>query len=446
MTSSSTGIKQNSKQYPYTIEQTWWHISDTYHPYPSHHFRQVMDIILFNNTGLPDENKYPILDIDLPPNSSSFRVYARNIGKEIAFILPSQQITDSDVFDDNESKPVHLHLPRYSEFPSFTRINPGSKNEKGYHLKLEIEYEKSDGEIGTRPSIQSRKKSLIDNRTVIVQEQGIICYYWRRFTDFIRPKMESSITIPGLIVPEFSITLPKGWELETPLIDRFNAAVRGNNRNGLSNIELSVNWILDSKKINDSMEFISFWNKMFKEHDFLLEEYLRDSLLIPINYDTIFLLGEPNFENINGRYKYVYIMDDNSNEKYIRMMNNYRLVSSYLEDDDSNTTIQQINTLQYNAELTTIAVVLSFWIPIVFSLGSLVGMILTITGFIHFSPENGSPWALLISFLVAYAAYLYTFFSYKKEGYNIPSNKVLASVLFMVVVLVFTVVFACVNT
>ncbi|MBQ4597489.1 MAG: hypothetical protein IJB12_03730 [Methanocorpusculum sp.] len=447
---TSRNSLQNPDSCPYVIEQTWWHISDTYFPYPSHHVRQVMDIALRQVSKDESDLSSPSIEIVFPNNTSSFRFYARNIGKEIAFILPSEKSATSDsidgLFSDIHSEresTFSLHLPSYSEFPSYYSSPGSSENDMRYHLKLEVEYAKSslkqDGEL----SIQRRADSLTMNKPVIIRESGFISYYWRRICNIVRPKMESVVSIPGLIFPEFSITLPKGWELETPLHARF-LSLFGESKNGIYNIEYSLYWDLIANDDGDNISTSLLWDKILDDNPDLKCDYLESELFVPMGDDgCIYSLGSPDFEIIDGRFKYVYILSDESTSSYIKMKENYSYIKNNLSKKDI--LLQQVNTLKYNTELTTLSVMLSFWIPAFFAMGSVILLALTLTGFLHVSPDNISVWALFISFLVAYAAYLYTFFSYKKDGYAIPSNKVIVFAILMILFIGIGAITACIS-
>lgn len=446
---TSRNSLQNPDLCPYVIEQTWWHINDTYFPYPSHHVRQVMDIALRQGSKDEGDLSSPSIEIVFPNNTSSFRFYARNIGKEIAFIIPSENSATidsldglfSDIHNERELS-FYLHLPSYSELPSYYPSSCNENNEKYYHLKLEVEYAKSslkqDGEL----SIQRRADSLTMNKPVIIREAGFISYYWRHICNIVRPKMESLVSISGLIVPEFSITLPKGWELETPLHARF-LSLFGESKNGIYNIEFTTYWDLLSTNGGDSISTSLLWDKILNDNSELKADYLENKLFVPIDDGCIYSLGSPDFEIVDGRFKYVYILSDESTSSYIKMKENY----SYIKNNLSKMGImlQQVNTLKYNAELTTLSVMLSFWIPAFFAMGSVILLALTLTGFLHVSPDNISVWALFISFLVAYAAYLYTFFSYKKDGYAIPSNKVIVFAILMILFIGIGAITACIS-
>lgn len=446
---TSRNSLQNSDLSSYVIEQTWWHISDTYFPYPSHHVRQVIDISLRKASNDEGNLSSPTIEIEYPNNISSLRIYARNIGKEIAFMIPFQNQETINSIDDVPDRPykrdfsAHLHLPSYSEFPLYYTSESNLENDdKRYHLKLEVEYSKSalieDGEL----SIQRRSESLIMNKSTILCQEGFMSYYWKRICDIIRPKRESFIGIPGVIFPEFSITLPKGWELETPLHARF-LSLFGESKNGLYNIEYSLYWDLIANDDGDNISTSLLWDKILNDNPNLKCDYLENELFVPIEGSCIYSLSRPDFAIVDGRFKYVYILSDDSLPSYIKMIDNYSSVDKILRNDSI--VLQQVNMLRYNAELTTLSVMLSFWIPVFFAAGSAALLILTLTGFLHASPDNISIWALFISFFVAYAAYLYTFFSYKKDGYEIPSNKVIVFAIFMILCLGIGAVTACIG-
>ena len=104
---------------PTEIQQTWWHIEETYFPSPARKIRQVMDIFT---------NEHQIVFPLIPQPFVGLKVIARNANNnEIAFL---------DVKHQNQV--IILNLDNTNKFPDapagLTKYD-GMK-----HLKIEIEY------------------------------------------------------------------------------------------------------------------------------------------------------------------------------------------------------------------------------------------------------------------------------------------------------------------
>lgn len=346
----------------YNIQQTWWHIEDTFNPHPFHHLREIKDIHLRRNIfdNLPEKTIF----IDLPPNIFSIKVRCRNPEQELAYTIDNEK---------NGGISMHIHLPELAQFP-IVKDTDGSEN---YHIKLEIEY--ALGQDENSIGIQSRKQKLKTEKPLIINKLGHTGYWKLQLKNLIRPKADCSSEIEGWIFPEFNITLPRGWEMETPIKKRASGVFRGSSKNGLSNVNLSITGGSGQT------------------------EYLT--------------LTRPDIELINGRRKYIYILSETSQKRYQELR----------KKNSDNTEAAPLFRLNYSAELSTISTVFSFWIPVIFTLiscGILAAGILDKCNVIVF-----------VSFLVAYLAFLYTYFSYRKDGYDIPSGKIWLLMFVMIVVL-----------
>lgn len=183
------------------IQQTWWHIDDTYFPHPYHDIRLVMDI------QVPVYYSHPYKSLRLRWIGGDYfggmRIYGRNNGhKEIAFIEEIRISRDNSIPDGISLFPV------YSDFPTI--------EENGtlwYHLKLEIQYqiydEVYDGTyegLGFKPMWKKYPHNLPSSEEI-------------QFTDYLKNIEEYAKLIPKL---RFSIIPTSSFlEYEKTEIDSF---------------------------------------------------------------------------------------------------------------------------------------------------------------------------------------------------------------------------------
>lgn len=152
------------------IQNTWWHIEDTYSPSNAKMIRHVMDLFT-------DEEQ---ISYDIKSDFVGLRVHARNLSnREIAFLEGLDKSKSSSF--------IILNLGSLEDYPNppVSHLKEEYLHENLKHVKLEIEY------IQTKPSI--------------INVNDFRCKFAH--------KKYSSTAINGLIQPELYFTLPLGWRM-----------------------------------------------------------------------------------------------------------------------------------------------------------------------------------------------------------------------------------------
>lgn len=191
----------------FRILQNWWHIEAVFPPNPSYNIRQVMDLyvpVCRDTTGNlhTSESMY----LDFSKKFSGLKIYARNArNNEIAFIEVEDDNTCDSTSESNTIK-FMIHF-RTDEFPIITY-----DSQEYYHVKLELVYSLTpDTDEGVSKNRDGSSAAASYSKLGSCSPS----MYVQNFGSNVLINSSISIDSNEPLQPEFYLTLPVGWVLES---------------------------------------------------------------------------------------------------------------------------------------------------------------------------------------------------------------------------------------
>ena len=397
----------------FIIKQAWYHIEAIYSPHPANKFRNVLDIYVNPNS--------PIITVSIPEKFVDLRIYARNgKGDEIGFIEKET---------DTEKHTVKLLLfLNIDDFP-FTDVTCNiPKYQKYKYAKIEISY----------------TIIAVDNPPCRKYELKSFSPLKRALDKYIFPQVICKINLPQYTHPEFYLTLPLGWKIESSKdfqnisIEKIDAFIFLMWDRACAYVKRNIIYVFEFMRF--FCVFVDYADKKIKmmgdqngkkptkldlsclnDGNSLVLKILISKMNEKIAMNDL-MLKRPFISNQNMKQRIAVFLSDDGVQQFKNYSEKYKLY-------DKNTDYSVNYLFVYSAHQSGIVTLINK-LPIFFIIISII--------FIVFSENIENKVTAILGYAVPYLGYLYVYCNFVKEGYEILNKRILyLSLIFSAVLVIF---------